>query len=188
MRSSSPVTELTSGLPPAVFSPSRSAPTTDESTLSGMSTTDCTASIAATITFGSSSCALATPSPAFTSSTPAPACTWANASALTRLKSPASISAANALRPVGLMRSPITTKGKSDPMTVSLPFLERRTVFMTISPGIGNDFRCQNTIIDQEGEATQVHLLKRSVWRNSLTYRTIAFYDCCQQPCQPYRR
>ena len=84
MRSCSPVTELISGLPPAAFKPARSAATIDESTLSGTSTTDCTASMAATITSGSSSWALATPNPALTSSTGAPAAIWASASVFTR--------------------------------------------------------------------------------------------------------
>ena len=54
--------------------------------------------------------------PAFTSSMCAPAASCARASASTRLKSPAAISAARILRPVGLMRSPIMTKGRSKPM------------------------------------------------------------------------
>ena len=41
-RSSSPVTELTSGLPAAAFSPASSALTTDESMQSGTSTVACT--------------------------------------------------------------------------------------------------------------------------------------------------
>src|SRR5579883_3506289 len=57
--------------------------------------------------------------PALTSSMWAPAATCARASASTRLKSPAAISAARILRPVGLMRSPIMTKGRSKPITTS---------------------------------------------------------------------
>ena len=37
-----------------------------------------------------------------------------------RLKSPFFISSASSLRPVGLMRSPIITKGRSNPITTSL--------------------------------------------------------------------
>jgi hypothetical protein len=58
--------------------------------------------------------------PALTSSIWAPASTCARASASTRLKSPADISAARILRPVGLMRSPMMTNGRSNPMTTSL--------------------------------------------------------------------
>src|ERR1700722_15066608 len=57
--------------------------------------------------------------PALTSSMWAPAATWASASAVTRVKSPAAISAARILRPVGLMRSPMMTNGRSKPMTTS---------------------------------------------------------------------
>ena len=57
--------------------------------------------------------------PALTSSICAPASTWAIASATTVSKLPAAISAARALRPVGLMRSPITTNGRSKPSTTS---------------------------------------------------------------------
>src|SRR5882724_4635328 len=58
--------------------------------------------------------------PALTSSMCAPAATWARVSDVTRVKSPAAISAASSLRPVGLMRSPITQNGRSKPMTTSL--------------------------------------------------------------------
>ena len=57
--------------------------------------------------------------PALTSSMCAPAATWASASASTRLKSPAFISSASSLRPVGLIRSPIMTNGRSKPITTS---------------------------------------------------------------------
>ena len=62
--------------------------------------------------------------PALTSSICAPASTCAIASATTVSKLPAAISAARALRPVGLMRSPITTNGRSKPITTS--FVARR--------------------------------------------------------------
>src|SRR4051794_3944570 len=58
--------------------------------------------------------------PALTSSICAPAATWPSVSEVTRVKSPAAISAASSLRPVGLMRSPITQNGRSKPMTTSL--------------------------------------------------------------------
>ena len=58
--------------------------------------------------------------PALTSSIWAPASTWAIASATTVSKLPDAISAASALRPVGLIRSPITTNGRSKPITTSL--------------------------------------------------------------------
>ena len=59
--------------------------------------------------------------PALTSSICAPAATWASVSASTVVKSPAAISAARRLRPVGLIRSPMTQNGASKPM---------RTVFV----------------------------------------------------------
>ena len=49
----------------------------------------------------------------------APASTWASASRSTRLKSPAFISSARSLRPVGLIRSPMITNGRSKPITTS---------------------------------------------------------------------
>ena len=57
--------------------------------------------------------------PALTSSMWAPASTWASTSRSTRLKSPAFISSASSLRPVGLIRSPMMTNGRSKPMTTS---------------------------------------------------------------------
>ena len=57
--------------------------------------------------------------PALTSSMCAPAATWARTSRSTRLKSPAFISSASALRPVGLIRSPMMTNGRSKPSTTS---------------------------------------------------------------------
>src|SRR5204863_5074452 len=58
--------------------------------------------------------------PALTSSMSAPAVTWASASTVTVDRSPPRSSSANALRPVGLMRSPMTQKGWSWPMTTVL--------------------------------------------------------------------
>ena len=57
--------------------------------------------------------------PTLTSNTWAPAATWFWASRCTRLMSPASRAAANFLRPVGFMRSPIMTTGWSWPMITS---------------------------------------------------------------------
>ena len=57
--------------------------------------------------------------PALTSSMWAPASTWASTSRSTRLKSPFLISSARSLRPVGLIRSPMMTNGRSKPMTTS---------------------------------------------------------------------
>ncbi len=82
----------------------------------GTSVRDCTRRTALAISAGSSAIGM----PALTSSTCAPAATWARASASTRLKSPACISAASNLRPVGLIRSPIMVNGRSKPMTTSL--------------------------------------------------------------------
>ena len=88
----------------------------EESMASGTSVMDCTSLIACASRAGSSARGM----PAFTSSMWAPAATWAMASASTRLKSPFFISSASSLRPVGLMRSPIMTNGRSNPMTTSL--------------------------------------------------------------------
>ena len=58
--------------------------------------------------------------PALTSSICAPASTCAIASATTVSKFPAAISSASFLRPVGLIRSPMITNGRSKPITTSL--------------------------------------------------------------------
>src|SRR5690242_10390966 len=58
--------------------------------------------------------------PALTSSMSAPASTCASASAVTVDRSPLRSSSAKRLRPVGLMRSPITQNGWSWPMTTVL--------------------------------------------------------------------
>src|SRR6476620_6740518 len=58
--------------------------------------------------------------PALTSSMSAPACTWASASTVTVDRSPPRSSSAKVLRPVGLMRSPMTQNGWSWPMTTVL--------------------------------------------------------------------
>ena len=114
-RSSSPVTEFTSGLPLYTASPASSAATIEESIDSGTSVIDCTSWIVLARIAGSSASGM----PAFTSSMCAPAASCASVSDSTRLKLPAAISAARILRPVGLMRSPIMTNGRSKPMTTS---------------------------------------------------------------------
>src|ERR1051326_1467729 len=64
--------------------------------------------------------------PAWKSSMCAPAATCACASARTRSITPSFISAARTLRPVGLMRSPMTTNGRSPEITTSRLREERR--------------------------------------------------------------
>src|SRR5690606_23467396 len=112
---SSPVTELTSAFPRYASSPARRAGTTDESMERGTSTSVWTSSTVAASSAASSASGI----PALTSSMSAPASTCATASASTREKSPRVISSARRFRPVGLMRSPITTKGRSKPITTS---------------------------------------------------------------------
>src|SRR5262252_4186265 len=82
---------------------------------SGTSVIDCTSCTARARIAGSSASGM----PAFTSSMWAPAASCASVSVSTRLKLPAAISAARILRPVGLMRSPIMTNGRSKPITTS---------------------------------------------------------------------
>src|SRR5437870_9872016 len=89
----------------------------DESRQIGTSVTCITAWIAATRSAGSSTAGM----PALTSSIWAPAAAWASASARTRSITPSFISAARTLRPVGLIRSPMITKGRSPEMTTSRP-------------------------------------------------------------------
>jgi hypothetical protein len=71
--------------------------------------------------------------PEFTSSTVAPQATCSSASRMTVSKLPASSSAASFLRPVGLMRSPITQKGSSKPM-MTVFVLDSRTVRVILQP------------------------------------------------------
>src|SRR3569833_1900548 len=87
----------------------------EESMDRGTSVMDCTNCTALARIAGSSASGI----PALTSSIWAPAAICALASDSTREKSPAAISAARILRPVGLMRSPIITKGRSKPMMTS---------------------------------------------------------------------
>src|SRR6267143_4953467 len=126
MRSSSAVTELTSALPSYAASAASSASMTDESMQIGRSLTSVTALIVATSSAGSSMAGM----PALTSSMCAPAAACAIASARTRSMRPSFISAASTLRPVGLMRSPMMTKGRSIEMTTSR-VRELRTVSKT---------------------------------------------------------
>src|SRR5260370_31387010 len=94
----------------------------DESMQIGRSVTSITALIAATSSAGSSTAGM----PALTSSMWAPAAACASASDRTRFITPSFISAASTLRPVGLMRSPMITKGRSPEMTTSRPREDRR--------------------------------------------------------------
>ena len=64
--------------------------------------------------------------PALTSSIWAPASTCAIASAITVSKLPSFISSASCLRPVGLIRSPMITNGRSNPITTSFVADEAR--------------------------------------------------------------
>ncbi len=95
----------------------------------GTFTRPCTISMVRRKSGGSVSLGLTAVTPALTSSTMAPASTWATASASTMEKSPATIAAASFLRPVGLMRSPITQNGLSKPMITSL-VAEARSVWV----------------------------------------------------------
>ena len=117
--SSSPVTELTSGRPLAVSRPILSAEVTELSMHSGMSQIDWTISSVWRISGGSVSLGFTAVTPALTSRMWAPAAICASASLITVSKLPACISAASFLRPVGLMRSPMTVKGLSKPMMCS---------------------------------------------------------------------
>src|SRR6266852_6059503 len=96
---------------------------TEESMQIGRLLTSLTALIVATSSAGSSIAGM----PALTSSMCAPALAWAIASARTRSMRPSFISAASTLRPVGLMRSPMITKGRSIETTTSR-LRELRTV------------------------------------------------------------
>jgi hypothetical protein len=95
------------------------AAVTEESIDSGTSTSPCTISSVCTSRAGSVALGSTAVTPALTSSIVAPACTCSMASFLTVSKLPSTISAASFLRPVGLMRSPMTQKGWSKPMMIS---------------------------------------------------------------------
>ena len=69
--------------------------------------------------------------PALTSSTSAPAATWACVSVTTVERSPLRSASANTLRPVGLMRSPMMQNGCWGPMTTVAP-RPFRTVSMVL--------------------------------------------------------
>src|SRR6266576_242681 len=122
-RSSSPVTEFTSALPSYAARPASSASMTDESMQIGRSVSSCTSGIAWRINSTSS----ASGSPTFTSSMSAPPATcWATSTSIWE-RSPACSCAWNALRPVGLTRSPMMQNGCPEPMTTVLD-RDRRTV------------------------------------------------------------
>ncbi len=118
--SSSPVTELIKGRPLATFSPASMAAVTEESMASGTSTRSCTICNVRTIRSGSVALGSTAVTPALMSSMVAPAATCSSASLMTVSKLPSTISAASFLRPVGLMRSPMTQNGRSKPMAISL--------------------------------------------------------------------
>src|SRR4051794_26546752 len=134
-RSSSPVTEFTSALPSYTASPASSASTTEESMQIGRSVAFWTACSM----FWSSSASSTSGIPALTSSMSAPASVWATASAVTVDRSPPRSCSANALRPVGLIRSPMMQKGCSGPIVTVLD-RDCRTVSMRLVPfGSGLD-------------------------------------------------
>ena len=143
-RSSSPVTEFSSGRPLATLSPASSAPGTELSIHKGISTVFCTNSIIFSIKGGSvifgSGLELYT-TPALTSRTAAPQATCSQASFSTVEKSPASSCAANFLRPVGLIRSPITQNGWSKPMMTVLLLLSTTVRVMLRSPFFDESIR-----------------------------------------------
>src|SRR3954471_23541659 len=105
---------------------------TDESMQSGTSVMPCTSGIACRISSTSS----ASGSPTFTSSTSAIPCSETSISSCER--SPFCSCAWNALRPVGLMRSPMTQNGCSLPMTTVLD-RDWMTVFTRLSLLTGRD-------------------------------------------------
>src|ERR1700749_1437143 len=107
---------------------------TEESMQMGRSTASWTVLSIALSSSGSSTSGI----PALTSSMLAPASAWANASAGTVDRSPLRSSSANALRRVGLIRSPMTQKGCSAPM-VTLPERDRSTVSIGLSFGSWGD-------------------------------------------------
>src|SRR5581483_3401462 len=88
----------------------------DESMQSGRSHSPWTIGTARPISPTSS----ASGSPTLTSSRSAPPATWSATSTSSCDRSPACSCAWNALRPVGLIRSPMTTNGRSGPMTTVL--------------------------------------------------------------------
>src|SRR5450759_1561403 len=133
MRSSSAVTELTSALPSYADRPASRASMIEESMQMGRSQTSITALIVATRSAGSSIAGM----PALMSSMCAPAAACAMASARTRSIFPVFISAARTLRPVGLMRSPMITKGRSPETTTSRPReLRRVSIRLTLLQGL----------------------------------------------------
>src|SRR5581483_1814263 len=93
-----------------------SASITDESITSGSSVSPCTSGTARRINSTSS----ASGSPTFTSSMSAPPATCCSTSVSMRERSPCCSSAWNFLRPVGLIRSPITQNGLPGPITTVL--------------------------------------------------------------------
>ena len=155
--SSSPVTELTSALPLYTERPRSRAGMIDESIDNGTSVTLCTSSTARASNAGSSASGM----PALTSSICAPASTCAMASASTRLKSPFFISSASNLRPVGLMRSPIITKGRSKPMTTSFVGEERIVSVMSF-PFLFVDYSSSSSSSSAAGSRVEMSICSTS--------------------------
>src|SRR5579862_2296612 len=91
-----------------------------------------TASWAATIIARSSSASSTSGMPALMSSMSAPSATCARASATTRVRSPLRSSSAKALRPVGLIRSPMIVNGPSELIVTVLD--RERTIVSTALP------------------------------------------------------
>src|SRR5947207_10169123 len=109
---------------------------TDESMQIGTSVSPCTSGIACAISPTSS----ASGSPTLTSSMFAPPSTCCATSSSSCERSPACNWAWNALRPVGLIRSPITQKGCSGPMTTVLD-RDWTTVSTQLPFGSSRDFQ-----------------------------------------------
>jgi hypothetical protein len=108
---------------------------TEESMQIGASAVSCTIRSI----FCSSSDSSTSGMPALTSSTLAPAATCASVSVTTVERSPLRSASANTLRPVGLIRSPMTQNGCPGPMTTVAP-RDLRTVSMVL-PSIPGSIR-----------------------------------------------
>src|SRR5450755_2568370 len=126
-----------------------------------------TASWAARIMLISSSGSSTSGIPALMSSTSAPACAWAIASAVTVLRSPPRSCSANSLRPVGLIRSPMMQNGCSEP-TVTVLERDRSTVSIEFPFNSGRNAQACTQLCDagvpaerDEMKAAHAGLLER---------------------------
>src|SRR5207245_8701986 len=141
----------------------------EESMQIGRSVMSITAWIAATSSAGSSTAGM----PAFTSSMWAPAAACACASDRTRSITPSFISAARTLRPVGLIRSPMITKGRSPEITTSPPREESRVSNeLTLSQRLVDLHHCLLQCLGARRSLTSIAYLllrhpgrHRGVWR-----------------------